>query len=61
MLAQVLRDVPELAGSLRGVDALLRLRGEPVWLMLPCRVCGAVTFPFSREQLRTGALADARG
>jgi protease-4 len=37
-LARVLREVPELAGSLRGVDALLRLRGEPVWAVLPCRV-----------------------
>ncbi len=38
VLGRVLRDVPELAGSLRGVEALLRLRGEPVWVMLPCRV-----------------------
>jgi protease-4 len=37
-LGRVLRDVPELADSLRGVDALLRLRGEPVWTVLPCRV-----------------------
>jgi hypothetical protein len=34
----LLREVPELAGSLRGVDVLLRLRGEPVWVVLPCRV-----------------------
>jgi protease-4 len=37
-LGRVLRDVPELAESLRGVDAMLRLRGEPVWAVLPCRV-----------------------
>jgi hypothetical protein len=36
--ARVLREVPELSGSLRGVDALLWLRGEPVWAVLPCRV-----------------------
>jgi protease-4 len=38
VLRRALRDVPELAESLRGVDALLRLRGEPVWAVLPCRV-----------------------
>ncbi|HKI31222.1 MAG TPA: signal peptide peptidase SppA [Gemmataceae bacterium] len=38
LLAPLLREFPELAGSLRGVDALLRLRGEPVWVVLPCRV-----------------------
>jgi protease IV len=37
-VGRVLREVPELANSLRGVDALLRLRGEPVWVMMPCRV-----------------------
>jgi protease-4 len=37
-LGRVLRDLPELAGPLRGVDALLRLRGEPVWVLMPCRV-----------------------
>jgi protease-4 len=37
-LGRLLRDVPELAESLRGVDAMLRLRGEPVWAVLPCRV-----------------------
>jgi protease-4 len=37
-LTPVLREVPEVAGSLRGVEALLRLRGEPVWVLLPCRV-----------------------
>jgi hypothetical protein len=26
--------VPEL----RGLDGLLRLRGEPVWAVLPCRI-----------------------
>jgi protease-4 len=30
----LLRQLPEL----RGVEALLRLRGEPVWVVLPCRV-----------------------
>jgi protease-4 len=38
LLAPLLRDLPELADSLRGVDTLLRLRGEPVWVVLPCRV-----------------------
>jgi protease-4 len=33
-LAPLLRQVPEL----RGVEALLRLRGEPVWVLMPCRV-----------------------
>jgi protease-4 len=37
-LGRVLRDVPELSESLREVGALLRLRGEPVWAVLPCRV-----------------------
>jgi len=37
-LGSVLRELPELAGTLRGVDVLLRLRGEPVWVVLPCRV-----------------------
>ncbi len=37
-LGRVLRDVPEMGESLRGVEALLRLRGEPVWAVLPCRV-----------------------
>ncbi len=34
LLAPLLRELPEL----RGVEALLRLRGEPVWVVLPCRV-----------------------
>jgi protease-4 len=38
LLAPLLREFPELAGALRGVDGLLRLRGEPVWVVLPCRV-----------------------
>src|SRR5262249_18425134 len=38
LLAPVMRELPEVAGALRGVDALLRLRGEPVWVVLPCRV-----------------------
>ncbi len=37
-LGHVLRELPELTGSLRGIDLLLRLRGEPVWVVLPCRV-----------------------
>jgi protease-4 len=36
--ATLLRDVPELSGKLRGLDALLRLKGEPVWAVLPCRI-----------------------
>jgi protease-4 len=38
ILAPVLRELPDAAASLRGVDTLLRLRGEPVWVVLPCRV-----------------------
>jgi protease-4 len=37
-LLPLLRQVPDVADSLRGVEALLRLRGEPVWVLLPCRV-----------------------
>src|SRR5581483_2309855 len=34
-LAPLLRPVADMAESLRGVEALLRLRGEPVWVLLP--------------------------
>jgi protease-4 len=37
-LLRVLQEAPELGPKLRAVDALLRLRGEPVWLLDPCRV-----------------------
>jgi protease-4 len=32
---QLLRELPELSRKLAGVDAMLRLRGEPVWLIQP--------------------------
>jgi protease-4 len=34
----LLRTLPELAGSVRSVEGLLRLRGEPVWVFLPYQV-----------------------
>ena len=34
----LLREVPELAGHLKGLEGLLQLRNEPVWAVLPCRV-----------------------
>src|SRR5262249_34127958 len=34
----LLRDWKELAAHLRWVDGLLRLRGEPVWLIVPHRI-----------------------
>jgi protease-4 len=37
-LAPLVQQVPDMAESLRGVGALLRLRGEPVWVLLPGRV-----------------------
>jgi hypothetical protein len=35
---QMLRGLPEVAGKLEPIDGMLRLRGEPVWLMGPCRI-----------------------
>jgi protease-4 len=35
---QMLEKVPELAAKFRGVDALLGLRKEPVWAILPYRL-----------------------
>ena len=37
-LLQLLHEAPELGPKVRAVDGLLRLRGEPVWLMEPYRV-----------------------
>jgi protease-4 len=37
MLFGELKAVPELAGHLRAAAGLLRLRGEPVWMVLPYR------------------------
>lgn len=34
----LLRDVPELAGHVDALETLLRLRGEVVWVLLPCRI-----------------------
>jgi protease-4 len=34
----VLRELPQLRSKLRGLDSLLQLRSEPVWLMLPYRI-----------------------
>jgi protease IV len=34
----LLRDLPELTGKLAAVEGLLRLKGEPVWVVLPYRV-----------------------
>ena len=34
----VLRELPELTGHLRQAEGLLRLRGEPVWAIVPCQV-----------------------
>jgi protease-4 len=36
--AAALRQVPELQRKLRGLEGLIQLRGEPVWLMLPYRI-----------------------
>src|SRR5258708_34949005 len=35
---KMLREVPELKRKLSGVDGLLQLRGEQVWLMTPYKV-----------------------
>jgi protease-4 len=35
---QMLRGLPEVSGKLEPLDGMLRLRGEPVWLMAPCRI-----------------------
>jgi protease-4 len=37
-LAPLLHGLPELAGPLRSAEALLQLRGEPVWVVLPYRI-----------------------
>ncbi|HVS39617.1 MAG TPA: signal peptide peptidase SppA [Gemmataceae bacterium] len=37
-MQELLREAPELAPKLRAVEGLLRMRGEPVWLMDPCRI-----------------------
>ncbi len=34
----LLRQVPELSGNLGTLEALLHLRGEPVWALMPCRI-----------------------
>jgi protease-4 len=34
----LLRDLPELTGKLRGVEGILRLRSDPVWVILPGRM-----------------------
>ena len=36
--ASLLKGMPEMAGHLRTVDGLLRLRGEPVWVVMPYRL-----------------------
>ena len=36
--APLLREMPEVTRKLGSVEALLRLRSEPVWLMSPYRV-----------------------
>jgi protease-4 len=38
LLLPAIKKVPELHGKLRGVDALLHLRREPVWAVLPFRL-----------------------
>lgn len=37
-MRSLLRQLPELQRKLRGLDGLLQLRGEPVWLTLPYRI-----------------------
>ncbi len=37
-MLQLLKEAPELAPKLKAAEGLLRMRGEPVWLMEPCRV-----------------------
>jgi protease-4 len=37
-LAPLLHGLPELAGPFRSAEALLQLRGEPVWVVLPYRI-----------------------
>ena len=34
----LLKEAPELAPKLKAVEGFLRMRGEPVWLMDPCRI-----------------------
>ncbi|MFO0842187.1 MAG: hypothetical protein U0797_07260 [Gemmataceae bacterium] len=36
--ARAFQMVPELAAKLKGVDTLLGLRNEPVWVILPFRL-----------------------
>jgi protease IV len=36
--ASLLKGMPEMAGHLRAVDGLMRLRGEPVWVVMPYRL-----------------------
>src|SRR5262249_26821992 len=38
VLLPAIKKVPELTRKLRGVDALLQLRREPVWAVLPFRL-----------------------
>jgi protease-4 len=38
LLRPALKQVPELAGKLRGVEGLLHLRREPVWATLPFHI-----------------------
>ena len=37
-LLQLLKEAPELAPKLEALEGLLRMRGEPVWLLDPCRI-----------------------
>jgi protease-4 len=37
-MSSLLRELPELQRKLRGLNGLLQLRGEPVWLTLPYRI-----------------------
>jgi protease-4 len=38
MLLPLLREFPEVTGKLNGLAGILRLRGEPVWVVIPYRV-----------------------
>ncbi len=37
-MLELLKEAPELAPKLKAVEGFLRMRGEPVWLMDPCRI-----------------------
>ena len=37
-MLDLLREAPELGPKLKAVEGFLRMRGEPVWLMDPCRI-----------------------